>query len=67
MKRLDNEYYQFIDEIESYKSKCQITDPDGYDLLFECLDKKIEEKLNVDDEILSYDEKEEAEYILRMQ
>ena len=67
LNRLGNKYYQFVPEIESYKSKCQETDSDGFNLLFGSSDEaRVFDENEIEaSEVLSDSEKEEEEYILK--
>ena len=35
LKRLGNRYYQFVPDIDTFKERCQETDTDGFNFLFQ--------------------------------
>jgi hypothetical protein len=67
LKRLGNKYYQFVPDIESYKKRCQETDPDGFNFLFETSEKDETSKVNefIETDELSDSDKEEQDCVLK--
>ena len=60
LKKLGNKYYQFVPDLDKYKTKCQNDDPDGYELLF---GPKPMEFIEEESEKLTESDKEEEDYI----
>ena len=67
LKRLGNKYYQFVPDIDSYKKRCQETDPDGFNLLFETSQENKTSKVTEfqETDVLSDSDKEEEDCVLK--
>ena len=47
LNKCKNPYYQFYDDYNAYRERCQTSDPDGYEAMFNDIEQELVEQFTI--------------------